>query len=687
MTSSGTRADQRQLRPLKDYWGIVAVIITAVAYLIVKLLKLDVEAEAIASILSLVFLSLWAVWRYLRVGCPARIALSILLVAVFSALAYYAVWSSRPRFKISALDTLEGDINVYEVTDHLIGTQLANHVITTTLALQVRPRYYGREKFGRVVALLSGDSGRLPVERLLWADFSSASTTKDITLTLVELCELSGIKKNAPSPGNLLRPDDPYFPEAKLTVSVALKTDSKHPWTKQEILVRNTPWEQRSDLVWRNDRHEVDLYLRNLGGAGEFMFYYNLVRLDKRVDSNTHPMWSGATYVESGRMPEEPVALETAEFFTHTHVLTTTLTPGHYMLEVSATKKQSYARFLDQSISFFDSPDRWIFGGAGMLHPYVIPAPSIDVNTQPEWDRLRAEGIDLGPALSPLQEITLLSGAKWQYQEFDKGEIYVRDGKTYAVYGDIYDLYTRYRGRRGEMSGFPLSPMEPVTSSLGTTGTMMYFEGPYWPDAPTVLYASAKGKVVMWGLISQAYINEHGGHAGWLGFPVTDELSDNRIEAHNAIQMFEGGYLVWRDSAIQPPIAVAYFGPQGTRVDVQATQLWQATGIQVEQGDRIVIVQVGGAWHHWGSTEKAYDANGDPSSELHEGRTLPSALVGTLIGRVGENEKDVFPVGRWGVITAPAGGILYLSMNDSGYDDNSGFITVQIVIESSPNKQ
>lgn len=663
----------------------IALILTAIASILSVALDLDTPYPVTLGILAALLIALLFVLK-LTLRILSKIILTILVIATFAGLTILVNWLFRPTFGVTALDTLDGDTNIYEVTDILIDAdtvQLETWGITTTLALEIKPTYEGRKLYGGVVVRLSGDGRHQPAEEHLWDYFSSDTKPKRIHLTLAELCEISGIEKNASPADNLLRPGDPYFQEAKLIVDVAPKTDTEHPWERKKILVRNAPWEQQSNLVWRNDRHELDLYLRNPGGAGEFRFYYNLVRLDKKVDSNTHPMWSGTTYVESGRMPDEPVTLGTSEFFTHTHVFTSTLTPGHYMLEVNATKKQNYALFLDTSVPFFDSPDVWIFGGAGMLHPFVIPAPSIDALTQPEWDRLRAEGIDLGPALGPLKEITSLSGAKWQHQPFENGEIHVRDGQSYAIYGDIYDVYTRLRVSRGEMKGFPLSSIEPVTSSFGTPGTMMRFEGSYWPHSPTVLYASEKAKVAMWGLIGQAHMDEYGGHAGWLGFPVTDELDDGRIGSHNAIQMFEGGYLVWRTEAIHPPVAVAYFGPQGTRIEVWANQPWQDTGIQVQDGARVTIAQVDGAWTAWKSEIEPHDANG--TRLQWDSKRLESAPAGALIGRVGPADREAFFVGRWCERMVGSGGTLYLGINDhqepDRYVDNDGSITVLVLIE------
>jgi len=64
---------------------------------------------------------------------------------------------------------------------------------------------------------------------------------------------------------------------------------------------------------------------------------------------------------------------------------------------------------------------------------------------------------------------------------------------------------------------------------------------------------------------------------------------------------------------------------------------------------------------------------------LQKGTLLDTANVGTLIGRIGNDEQQIFPVGGWRIITAETNGRLYLAMNDNSYSDNGGYITIQIL--------
>jgi hypothetical protein len=268
---------------------------------------------------------------------------------------------------------------------------------------------------------------------------------------------------------------------------------------------------------------------------------------------------------------------------------------------------------------------------------------------------------------------------------FEGGEICVHDGQPYALYGPILDHYRELGGVRCERLGFPISSIQTVTSSSGIEGTMMEFEGQGPPQPPSVIYSSGKGVGALGGWICHVYSEVNGGHAGWLGFP----LSDEQDFPDSTVQTFEHGYIVYHYPYVgeerdwgRPPVAYPYLASRGTLFDVDARQLWQDTGVQVQPEDRVTIVQVGGAWTHDRSGVEVYDANGF-AGLTQEDAQLPSAPIGTLIARMGEDDAHTFSVGRWSVLTAPAGGILYLAMNDNVYGDNDGFVTVQIVIERS----
>jgi hypothetical protein len=680
MSSGGTGASPDPFEKLRKNWELIAVLITGLAYVVVKLLGLGIPAEEMAIVAGLSFLLLWGIWRFLSVPPVAKVLLSILGIVIVILL---IICLSTPHFEITTYGmALKRDTKVYEVTNFLIDADdaaLAQSGITSTLTIQISPWIYGGRNRGRVVAILSGKDPQVSEEKLLWKDFSGGSTA-EIHLSLPELCRISGIEKNAPLPADPFHPSDLAYAEAKLTIRVAPKSNLKRTWAKHEITVRNAPWDQRSALVWRNDRYEADIYVKNLGSSGRFGIPYNLVRLEGEVDANSHPMWSGTKQVTYGHIPDQLVSLGTNEFMTHTLILPAQFVPGRYLLEVYPVKELDYVQPLDPNVSFYDLGPIWLFSKTGMQHIYVVPAPEVDAATLPEWNRLRVAGIDLGQAQAPLEEVISPSGTQGHRQVFKNGEIYVQDNQAYSLYGAILEHYWKLGGIENERLGFPLTPIQSVTSSLGIEGVMMEFEGPGEPHSPTVIYASGDRAAAVWEWTRFVYSNEQDGHSGWLGFPLADA---QQYGDKNTIQAFEHGYIIYHfgHDWLRAPVAYPYLGDRGILFDVHADQSWQGTGIHVKAGDRVTSLQVGGEWTHHNYGE-LYGAEGTPLVPRGDrgGANLPDALIGTLLARVGDDGTPL-ALGRWATYVWDTEGFLYLVMNDNRRDDNNGQITVEITID------
>jgi len=632
---------------------------------------------------ALIFaLGAWKVWPAV---IPLKGAVLVIIVGVAAIWGYLLWWASQPHFEITAFDTLESDKNAYELTDMLIWNQdnLDEYGASITFTLEIRPTYFGRQRFGRVIALISGDDGAF-LEKPLWDDFTKDSSTRQIQLTLPELLRASGLKVNSDPASNHFGPGDPPFQRAKLIVRVAREADKTNPWDSGEITIRNAPWEQRSELVWRNNGYEVDVYVRNLGGASSFTVNYHLVRMDNPVSDSSHPKLSGTTTIKSWNEPTTFKHLKYGDYFTDTVSLPDGLNPGRYLLEVLSLKKQEFVQFNDTTIAWENLPSRgpwWWFSGPFQHIVFVVPQGPFPVEPtiQAELERLRTQQvIDLGLPIGSTEEVTSDTETMGQRQVFQKGEIYVRDSQPYALYGPILEHYRELGGMQNQWLGFPISPIQTVTSSSGTEGNMMEFEG------SAVIYASKHGVAAALGWIGEVYL-KNGSYSGWLGFPLTDE----QYRADSTVQMFESGYVVYyypyvngeRDWG-RKPIAYPYLASSGTLFDVHAQQHWQSTGVTIQIGDQVTIVQVGGSWAN-DPDDSPFDANGDPDESLQEDTVLPSAVPGTLIGRIGENDGQAFAVGRWHTFTSPANGTLYVAMNSSSYEDNAGFITVQIMVDRS----
>jgi len=673
-------------------WKLVLAVVSAAVSVFMSPFFLDVDLGVIASLIALAVFALWWVWTISSLRRPYRVLSSLVIIVFGASWGSVVWWYSQPHFEITAFKTLEGDRNAYELTDQLIWNQdrLGEFRVGITFTLQVRPTYYGKQRFGKVIALIPGGGRQPPLEKPLWDDFSKESGTQWVELTLPELLAASGLRVNSDPPHNILGPGDLPFQQAKLLVQVVREGGRERAWGSEDILVRNAPWDMRSALVLRNGKREADVYVKNLGGTGEFTVRYRLVRLEKEIGSSALPMVSGATNIDAWNAPQKLEKCKSGSFFTATSTLPDQLPQGRYLLEIYVVKKQNYVEFQNpgaswENLNSLDSP--WWFGQyPSDRHVFVVTTSEFDQDpvTQAEWQRLKNEqGIDLGIAVGPVQRTTSKTGASISRQAFQDGEIHVHDGRAYSLYGPILEHYRQLGGPERDGLETPISQIQDVTSSSNTDGNMMAFEGLGDPSPPSRIYVSGKGVGMLEGWIGAVY-EENGGHVGWLGFP----LVDRQYTADSTIQMFEYGYIVYyypkvgddRDWSRKPK-AYPYLAGRGNLIDVQANQPWQDTGIEVQKGDLVTIVQVGGTWSNDSSVEQ-FDANGNPASGLRDYRTMASAVGGMLIGRIGGNEQP-FTVGRWNTLSSPVAGHLYLAMNDSEYSDNKGSVTVQIIVEHS----
>jgi hypothetical protein len=675
------------IRWLLEHAAVLALLNLAAAAILIPLGFGDAAGSCaflLAALISaLIALSRWpapsvpAQWRKLLKGIA-----SLAIIAITIGLGYGLWWLWQPHFTIAAIDTLDNDPNAYEVTDQLIWNQdsLAQYGVGITFTLEIVPAYYAKQQFGKVVALISGDGGDT-LEKPLWNAFTNGASAQEVTLTLPELLRVSGLRTNWGTLANPFSPGDRAFQQTRLVVQVAQAAKKAQPWSTAEITIRNTPWEMGSELTTRNGRREADVYIRNLGGPGEFTVHYQIARFGEGIDNYT----TGETWNEPGKL----VHLEKGAFFTSTVAVPDQLAQGRYYLEIYAVKKQNYVQFQDPNATWenLDSLNvPWWFGQTPSKHLFDVVTPiPVSPTIQAECERLKDEQkVDLGPALQPAEDVSSPTGTKGQRQVFQKGEVYLHDGQAYGLYGPILEHYTALGGVQYKLLGFPISGVQAVKSVSGAEGGVAEFESSP-PQAHTMIYASNKGVAEVEGWISDIY-QKNGGPEGWLGLP----LADMQEYPDSVIQMFEYGYIVYYFPKVNGerdwtriPGTYPYLASLGTLFDVHAEQPWQDTGVQVQPGDRITIIQVGGAWAHWAEAtdEQKYDANGTTLEGLQTNTPLPSVAIGTLIGKVGEGNDHMFPVGRWGVVTASAGGNLYLAMNDNAYADNVGLITVQIMVE------
>jgi hypothetical protein len=113
----------------------------------------------------------------------------------------------------------------------------------------------------------------------------------------------------------------------------------------------------------------------------------------------------------------------------------------------------------------------------------------------------------------------------------------------------------------------------------------------------------------------------------------------------------------------------------GTTITVPANQPWTSTGITVRKGDVLTFNTTGEVQLSGDPNDKA-NPDGSRGGRYAARAQLPRTLAGALIGRIGNGQP--FGLGNQPSITAPASGVLYLGVNDDGFEDNQGAFQVTI---------
>jgi len=112
------------------------------------------------------------------------------------------------------------------------------------------------------------------------------------------------------------------------------------------------------------------------------------------------------------------------------------------------------------------------------------------------------------------------------------------------------------------------------------------------------------------------------------------------------------------------------------RLRVYADEAWTDTGLDVQVGDPLAIEQISGEWSPWpGESYDALGSGGDPGCDCN---VLLGASHAALLGRIGEGRP--FLVGADFEGAAGEAGRLYLGMNDTRPEDNSGSIRVRVAV-------
>ena len=104
-------------------------------------------------------------------------------------------------------------------------------------------------------------------------------------------------------------------------------------------------------------------------------------------------------------------------------------------------------------------------------------------------------------------------------------------------------------------------------------------------------------------------------------------------------------------------------------VAVQANQAWTSTGITVRRGQTLTFQTTGDVQLSTDDTDVA-NADGSKKARYAANAPLKQVLAGALIGRIGNGAP--FAIGNQTSIVAPASGVLFLGVNDDGFEDNKG---------------
>jgi EF hand len=181
-----------------------------------------------------------------------------------------------------------------------------------------------------------------------------------------------------------------------------------------------------------------------------------------------------------------------------------------------------------------------------------------------------------------------------------------------------------------------------------------------------------------------------GGFSDWTeeGFAELDRNGDGRIarsEWRNDLETFRrvdrngDGVLSRREFLGEGVAEDQDLRASGQMVVVDARRPWNDTGLVVREGDRVRIEAEGTVMLSTDPSDVAGPV-GARSGRKAAGAPFPEERAGSLVARIG---AEPIWIGDTGIIArAPAGGRLYLGVNDDFFPDNSGSFRVTLTIMS-----
>ena len=120
--------------------------------------------------------------------------------------------------------------------------------------------------------------------------------------------------------------------------------------------------------------------------------------------------------------------------------------------------------------------------------------------------------------------------------------------------------------------------------------------------------------------------------------------------------------------------------PSTARVSVGLAVDWTSVGLWCEAGDEFVIVMSGRGWLDE-TEESRVGPDGLTGGEFPERRIVEDANTASVIGKL-DSIPERFAVGTGTTYPCPAGGSLYLGINDTDLDGHSGEFQADVTLNS-----
>ncbi len=116
-------------------------------------------------------------------------------------------------------------------------------------------------------------------------------------------------------------------------------------------------------------------------------------------------------------------------------------------------------------------------------------------------------------------------------------------------------------------------------------------------------------------------------------------------------------------------------GKKSKRVVLMGNEQWLDTGIQLKIGQEILFTVSGCIYIDNGTM---VFQNGEPEVNWNNKKSLPNQPTGALIAKVGEDGTPFYVGNDKAPFNITQNGNLYLGINDSNYEDNSGKFIVTV---------